>query len=608
MRTIHLFLYQGERLIEALKRCGYEFIPSNVVLDKTLPGIGATYTEIHSMRNSIIIEPNVPVIKGKVKKHSNLALLGIYKGVSIKQIEKYLSDTTVKHKKLITTPEGFNKIMKAAENINLDLFSDFFCLFDECERITQDVGYRKNISNPVKVFFKFKNKAFVSATPLEIHHTEIEKQGFEILKIEPQYKYKKDIQLIVTNDVVNILSEHLFELRNSKCICIFFNSTKGIGSVVDSLQLSDYKIFCSEDSAKRLIDLGFENVETEFCLPLAQFNFFTSRFFSAVDIELKTKPDIIIYTDLKEAEHTIIDPFSEAIQIQGRFRTIFEDGKNYNSLTHITNYKDEMNVKSVEELDKEIKFYHTHHKYLTEELEKTNCTVVSKAVNKEIKNASFSRLLDLEGDIDEFAIHNLYNEEREKGYYTSTDKIKDAYIQTHFFNIINFKKDLRFNLEDARLSIKRTEGKKKKIARLVSLLQTSPDIEALGKAVSSDFEEVKLITDAFKKLGGDYIISVNYSLPKIKSKLNMFDSDRKRFCPEIILEIMDSFELDVKLSKDTYKERMQEIYTRYGIIQKVTQKTIMDYFEVSPDNSVSPPTFTLKRFIGVAGMLSKDKY
>ena len=57
-----------------------EEIPSNVILYKTLTGIGATYSEIKAQRHSIIIEPNVPVIIGKCNsdKHKNDNLLGVY--------------------------------------------------------------------------------------------------------------------------------------------------------------------------------------------------------------------------------------------------------------------------------------------------------------------------------------------------------------------------------------------------------------------------------------------------------------------------------------------------------------------------------------------------
>ena len=55
-------------------------IPTNTILYKTLTGLGATYGELKANRNSIIIEPNVPVIVGKCKdpKHKDDNLFGVY--------------------------------------------------------------------------------------------------------------------------------------------------------------------------------------------------------------------------------------------------------------------------------------------------------------------------------------------------------------------------------------------------------------------------------------------------------------------------------------------------------------------------------------------------
>ena len=81
-----------------------------------------------------------------------------------------------------------------------------------------------------------------------------------------------------------------------------------------------------------------KNIYPDLDLPLAKYNFFTSRFFSAVDILSPAKPDILILTDLDEAEHTKTDPFTNTIQIYGRFRNAYQDGKKFNSLTHISTY------------------------------------------------------------------------------------------------------------------------------------------------------------------------------------------------------------------------------------------------------------------------------
>ena len=73
MRTINVLINKGEFLIDALKREGYNEIQSNVILAKTLTGIGATHCELfQAKRHSIIIEPNVPVIIGKTEREDFL--------------------------------------------------------------------------------------------------------------------------------------------------------------------------------------------------------------------------------------------------------------------------------------------------------------------------------------------------------------------------------------------------------------------------------------------------------------------------------------------------------------------------------------------------------
>ncbi len=200
MHTTPIPIQQDQTLADALKAAGYPNIPTNVILNKILTGVGATYMEIVlAERNSIIIEPNVPVIIGKTKEHKDT--LGVYKGgASDKKIEDYMRNTSIKYKKLITTPESFSRIKKVADKLNINLFLDYFCLFDECEKIAQDISFREDIIYPIDDFFKFYQKAFVSATPKIINHEEV-KNDFSILKIDPQFDYKIPIKIIATNKI-----------------------------------------------------------------------------------------------------------------------------------------------------------------------------------------------------------------------------------------------------------------------------------------------------------------------------------------------------------------------------------------------------------------------
>lgn len=151
METEERYINKDEWLSVALKRQGYKMIPSNVIIDKTLPGLGITYMEVHAKRPSIIIEPNVPVIIGKAEGEDNC--LAVYELCTNPMIRKFLQRKDLKYKKLITTPEGFKKIKEVAQQLGINIFKEYFCLFDECEKIIQDVDYRSRIAQPINDFF-----------------------------------------------------------------------------------------------------------------------------------------------------------------------------------------------------------------------------------------------------------------------------------------------------------------------------------------------------------------------------------------------------------------------------------------------------------------------
>lgn len=180
-------------------------IPTNTILNKTLTGCGATYGEIvHAKRHSIIIEPNVPVILGKKAEHP--FLFAVYEGITKEDVKAYLAGEHDGYRKIITTPEGFDKkVLPAMYETHTPMYDDYFLLLDECEKTIQDVGYRGDIYLPVEDFFRFKNKAMVSATPILPSDPRFEEQNFEMVRIAPTYDYRRPLTLCVTNNTVRIL-------------------------------------------------------------------------------------------------------------------------------------------------------------------------------------------------------------------------------------------------------------------------------------------------------------------------------------------------------------------------------------------------------------------
>ena len=606
MNIVKALLKKGEWLLDALKRIGHSMIPSNCILDKTLTGLGATHSEIHSKRPSIIIEPNVPVILGKLGDNEDLE--AVYAKCTPYNLKKYLQ-MDIQYKKIITTPESFHKIRKVAEEIGVNIYKTFFCLFDECEKVTQDVDYRRKISQPIYDFFQFEQKAFVSATPLNMSHPEFEKQGFQTIKIEPNYNYKKDLTLIVTNSYYNTLQKVLDALKDSKHICIFFNVTDGIATLIENLGITDYKVFCSEDSVKKLMSRGMLHAYSQVDYPLAKYNFFTCRFYSAVDIRIsKHKPDIIMLTDHRTANWTMIDPFTEAIQIQGRFRKKGNDDITYNSLTHISTINPNIKVRSEKEIRMRIETFTTNYNLLKEVHDTELNEFKKKAILEDMSSLKYQDLIDERGEINPFSVDNLYNEERVRSYYQSTATLFQAYLDTGFFNVSLVDVLECVGTDDLeRLSNTKAQIKQRKI--ILQLIVRIEQWFQSGKITYDEKEqhlnyfrqqtEGNYILSAYEKIGMDAIITAEYKKTLIDRKVHEFDkvqANKLRFSENVLKDILQEFELGTYFPKKEIQQRLQVIFQENGIQYKATQDTIQDYYDVSESNSMEQPSFRLNMF------------
>lgn len=624
METEERYINKDEWLSVALKRQGYKMIPSNVVIDKTLPGLGITYMEVHAKRPSIIIEPNVPVIIGKAEGEDNC--LAVYELCTNPMIRKFLQRKDLKYKKLITTPEGFGKIKKVAKALGIDIFKEYFCLFDECEKIIQDVDYRSRIAQPINDFFEFEGKAMVSATPLEMRHPKLREQGFRKLKIVPLYDYRKDMTLIPTRSFDRTVKEQLRRLlQTSSCICIFFNSTNGINSLVNFLleehliAPDEYKIFCSKKSVDILKDALFYESFEELKLPLAKVNLFTCRFFSAVDITTWTKPDVLILTDCIKVPHSIIDPFTEAIQAQGRFRNKYEDGNTYNSLTVIANVNENMEVLTDEEVTDNIEVFKEDYEDLKVKHDKEQKKGKKKARAKELKVVKYNDLLDDDDKLNYFAVDNWYNEERVKRYYLSAEALYQAYMDCQFFNI-NYQPEEQGISEEDKLQIKQAESKKAKWRKIVDnlervekykLLHPDYDMEA-EISMLREFEDTGYIIDAYLLIGAIPIRNGNFNKTQIDKEIKAYRVQKardERFASDILKSIWQEFQPDIEagqyISFVQLKDRVKRIFQAYGILFKekgkqlanvyvtLTNETITDYFDCKKSNAILNGSYKL---------------
>ena len=407
-------------------------IPTNTILYKKLTGLGATYGELKANRNSIILEPNVPVIKGKCKdpKHKNDNLFGVYENVTVEKIVKYLQASKEKHIKLLSTPESFSKIKTAFEELDMDIYSTCYLLFDECHKIVKDVDYREDITLPFDDFFMFDNKGLVSATPLDFTDPRFFKQRFQIMEVQPMFDYAQPINIYHTNNVLQELKKRLGKATNNP-IFLFINSTETIYSIMQKLDILEQStVFCASNSVTSLKEKKFANAYSDWNADkMRRFNFLTSRFFNALDIELDFRPEVFIVTDTTMATQSMVDPFTDTIQIIGRFRNGIA------SANHITNTDYNFSVRSKAQVQYMIGVFEQVYEMMKTYHNNATIDEARDAYKAILDILPFNSMLNRNGEKNWFKIDNYITEAIVQGCYNSFDMLTKTYRQCKSFKV-----------------------------------------------------------------------------------------------------------------------------------------------------------------------------
>lgn len=570
-------------------------IPTNTILYKTLTGLGATYGELKADRNSIIIEPNVPVIVGKCNdpKHKEDNLFGVYEGVYTEDVIKYLEKSADKRTKILTTPESFQKVKDAFELMDMDIYGTCFLLFDECHKIVKDADYRSDITLPFDDFFLFNEKALVSATPISFSDPRFEMQKFQIIRIEPAFEYKLPVSLIHTNNVLEQLKRTLDKL-DATDICLFVNSTDMIYSFIKQLDIeNESTVFCAKKSVEKLKNKKFKHAFEQWSKSrMKKYNFFTSRFYNALDIELKIKPTVIMISDVYFSEYSMIDPHTDAIQAIGRFRN------GVNHVCHIFNTNPNLPVLTEEKID----IYLQTNKEVYDKIK----TFYDCATSEEARNAyhgilkvlPFNQMLNKDGKENFFAIDNYVDEALLKSSYNEKEKLIASYRSNRLFDLdvesvyFPFGDFERLKKESKYASLK---DKRKEIVRQLELLKGDDETEMIRNYKEDLRKADSFIYGAYEEIGKEMIESLDYSVKRIKEAMILKQHREKTEGTEFIQLIKNSFKVGQKYTKKYIKEELTRIYALTGVTPQktITGQSIKEFFYVKEINTGGSRKFLL---------------
>lgn len=559
-----IVLKKGQYLSNALNE-----IPSDCILSKRIPGCGATKLELMTDRNSIIIVPNVPVIQSKEKKEPYPK--GVYEDVTVSEVVTYLKENS--RYKIMTTPESFGKIKVACEKCGINIYSEFFLLMDECHQLVEDSGYRKKIVLPMADFFRFQSRAMVSATPLRFSDPRLKK--FETFEVHADYDYRQDITVINTDNTTKAIGEFL-ESHQNRTVCFFVNSVTQIYSIMKHFKLlEDSTVYCSSESLGNLRKgYDFTNAYTEWSAEtMKKYNFFTSRFFSAFDLELTYKPDLVMITDPYLSPYTMLDVDTDCIQICGRFR------KGINSATHIYRVNPKRCDMSKEQMEQYIHDLEIRYETLLLHYNNADNREDRMAFGQALETNPFRKYLYPNLTKNWFKIDCDVTEAFVKCKYKSEQTMTDWYNNCHYF-IPTFEVcncDENDEKMEIILSARTAKDRNKKIVEILSKFE-QPISENAFIFINKIRKMYPLMVEAFEKLGKERIEELNYNQRKINEELIL----RQRKGNRVIRLVKNSFKVGNTYTNDYIKEELTRIFDKLHIRPERTIKgsMIKDYFQV----------------------------
>lgn len=566
-------------------------IPSNCIIDKVRPNFGATRAEIEAFRNSIIIEPFITVMDVKKIDFKNKLCI-INRNTSNADILSYLLDSSVEYKKLMVTPESFKRMIKVLQKVDKEYRNNYFLLYDECEKLVQQPIFRPDLLIPLDELFLFKDKALITATLLIPSDPRFSDHGFRILKFEPTFEYRKDLKLITTNNLRTSLRNQLSLYDDDKPVFIYTNCKESIlyGANIDEVN-TDYKIFCADDLNEKFFKYqNVKNVEyTVKDQQYAKFNFFTSRFFSAVDMYYPDGilPHVIILTNLPWVKHSIIDPSTEAVQICGRLR------KGISSITHITKLFIDREVQTTADIEATFELDIAIIKRIKDsKLDFKNEIVeevIGAIVDKSFAKIAFQNNNEFNTYFKDAYLHKKLVENK----YVSPEALLKAYEESNSFKVhhINVKQPLS---DEDFVKISRAEGKMKREAvadKLVALtnhyiINDLPEDRYLLESLRELRKEDELTYELFFDCGIELLLTTEFVLKRMKRLY--FESTiakRKNDYANMFDEILLGFPLNTKQYSKDIKNTLQLIYDKYAYTKGYQQvhsakaSDILNYFE-----------------------------
>lgn len=582
------YLTEREKFIEEF---GKPFELPNGILNKEIPGCGATTVALTDEHKTIICSPRNELLKNKHEQYPDTLL--VIGGVDTKEIETYLQ--TAELPKILVSYDSVYKLIGC-----IKYKSDWRVVVDEFQCLLADSSFKSEIElHFLDNSRSFPYVTFLSATPILDKYLE-QIDHFKDMNYYQLDWEEKDIVRVYrerTKNPINAALEIVRYYQNgnypsvyvngeriySKECVIFLNSVNNIVNIIKQTELKPEEVNIivgnSEDNDRQIarIGEGFKRGR----IPLKgethkKFTFCTSTAYAGCDF-YSTNAATFVISDCNRP-NTAVDIATELVQIAGRQRLACNPFRQF--LTFVYNV-------NAEEVEQETFNEHLCRKVnVTLDEIRDNNNAGEALRTKRIKD--FRRIPD---NVKYQDSYTMYDEQKGEFVFNRLAYVNEQYcFDVQKFNYQNgvIVKKL---LQDSSFDVSENQTYAVYQEQLKHLIKKEPFVDRMQAyceyrakqglivnlampTLESKYPELRYYYEA---LGVDRIKALNYKEKKLLNEIHIMKTKNK-----IRHELHGIIHIGDRILTTDIQQTLHDVYDRLGIDKSPKATDLNEFFEIHP--------------------------
>lgn len=582
------YLTEREKFIEEF---GKPFELPNGILNKEIPGCGATTVALTDEHKTIICSPRNELLKNKHEQYPDTLL--VIGGVDTKEIETYLQ--TAELPKILVSYDSVYKLIGC-----IKYKSDWRVVVDEFQCLLADSSFKSEIElHFLDNSRSFPYVTFLSATPIldkyleqidyfkDMNYYQLDWEEKDIVRV---YRERTKNPINAALEIVRYYQNGNYpsvyvngeRIYSKECV-IFLNSVNNIVNIIKQTELKPEEVNIivgnSEDNDRQIarIGEGFKRGR----IPLKgethkKFTFCTSTAYAGCDF-YSTNAATFVISDCNRP-NTAVDIATELVQIAGRQRLACNPFRQF--LTFVYNV-------NAEEVEQETFNEHLCRKVnvtLDEIRDNNNAGEALRA--KRIKD--FRRIPD---NVKYQDSYTMYDEQKGEFVFNRLAYVNEQYcFDVQKFNYQNgvIVKKL---LQDSSFDVSENQTYAVYQEQLKHLIKKEPFVDRMQAyceyrakqglivnlampTLESKYPELRYYYEA---LGVDRIKALNYKEKKLLNEIHIMKTKNK-----IRHELHGIIHIGDRILTTDIQQTLHDVYDRLGIDKSPKATDLNEFFEIHP--------------------------